>query len=189
MRVPVKIYTKTGDDGTTGLFGGARVAKHDPRVEAYGTVDEANATIGVARAAGMSDEIDGVLERVQTDLFIVGAELASVPGSESRLKLELVGDADVLRLEAAIDAAERGLPPLETFVLPGGSKAAAVLHQARTVTRRAERQVLALREVSPVREALVVYLNRLSDLLFVLARRANQDAGIADVPWAPRQKT
>lgn len=184
----MKIYTRTGDDGTTGLFGGARVDKNDPRVEAYGTVDEANASIGVARAAGVPDAIDAVLERVQADLFVLGAELASVPGSEGRLKLELVSEADALRLESAIDDAEQGLPALDSFVLPGGCPAAAELHQARTIARRAERQVLALRASSPVREALVVYLNRLSDLLFVLARKANQEAGVADVPWLPRKR-
>lgn len=182
----MKIYTKTGDGGTTGLFGGARVDKHDPRVEAYGTVDEANAAIGVARAGGVGASIDEVLARTQDDLFVIGAELASVPGTEDRLKMQLVGAADIERLERAIDTAEEGLEPLRSFVLPAGVPAAASLHLARTVCRRAERCTVALRRDSSVRDELVVYLNRLSDLLFVLARRANHEAGVADVPWVKR---
>jgi len=182
----MKIYTKTGDDGTTGLFGGARVEKHHARVEAYGTVDETNAVIGVARSAGLPDGIDAVLGGVQDDLFTLGAELASVPGSEARLKMKLIDGDDVARLESAIDANEQGLPALDNFVLPGGTAGAAGLHQARTVCRRAERCVLRLRGEAPVREEIVVYLNRLSDLLFVLARRANHEAGVADVIWKKR---
>ena len=179
----MKIYTRTGDDGTTGLFGGGRVAKASARVEAYGTVDEANATIGVARAEGLPGAVDDVLRAVQDDLFTLGAELACVPGKEPNLKLTLLSAEDGTRLEAAIDAAEAGLPALTAFVLPGGSRGAAALHVARTVTRRAERAVLAAHEESAIRAELVVYLNRLSDLLFVLARRVNHEAGVADVPW------
>jgi len=181
----VKIYTKTGDDGTTGLYGGARVKKASPRVGAYGTVDELNAVVGVARATKIDAEMDAALAEVQSDLFVLGAELATPPGKEEKLRMRLLDDADAARLEAAIDRAEGWLEPLKTFVLPGGCPQAAALHLARTVGRRAEREVLAL-EDAPARRACVVYLNRLSDLLFVMARRANQLAGVHDVPWVPR---
>ncbi len=181
----MKIYTKTGDDGTTGLFGGARVKKASLRVDAYGTVDELNAAIGVARATKLDAFVDGVLAHVQVDLFTLGAELATVPGKEQNLSMQLVNDDDAQRLEKAIDEAEKDLPPLKNFVLPGGSPQAAALHLARTVCRRAERAVLAIDDAQPRRE-IVIYLNRLSDLLFVLARRTTAQLGGADVPWAPR---
>jgi cob(I)alamin adenosyltransferase len=181
----MKLYTKTGDDGTTGLFGGGRVLKASQRVEAYGSVDETNAVIGVARATGLPPVIDAVLERVQEDLFTLGAELACVPGKESKLKMALLGEADIHRLEAAIDAADAACEPLKTFVLPGGSPQAAALHLARTVCRRAERATLAIDD-GPVRSEVLVYLNRLSDLLFALARHANKIAQVNDVPWNPR---
>jgi len=184
----MKIYTRTGDDGTTGLFGGGRRSKADLRVEAYGTIDETNAAIGVARAAGLPTSIDAVLAEVQSDLFTVGAELGCVPGEEAKLKMNLIGAPDAERLERAIDDAESGLPPLKTFVLSGGSPGAAALHLARCVARRAERLVVAARAESPIRSEPIVYLNRLSDLLFTLARRANHDAGVTDVPWHPRKK-
>jgi cob(I)alamin adenosyltransferase len=183
----MKLYTKTGDDGTTGLFGGGRVAKSSARVEAYGTVDEANAVLGMARAQRPAPVIDAVLAQVQEDLFVVGAELACVPGREAKLAMALVGQEEIERLERAIDEADGACPPLQTFVLPGGSPVAATLHLARTVSRRAERAVLALDD-APVRPAIAIYLNRLSDLLFALARRANVLAGIADVPWAPHAR-
>jgi cob(I)alamin adenosyltransferase len=180
----MKLYTKTGDDGTTGLFGGARVKKASPRVDAYGTVDELNAAIGMVRASALDPFTEGVLAQVQGDLFTLGAELATVPGKEDRLGMQLIGPADASRLEQAIDTVEEALPPLQNFVLPGGTPAAAALHFARTVARRAERSVLALQD-GPVRSELVIYLNRLSDLLFALARRANAVANVPDVPWAP----
>ena len=183
----MKIYTRTGDDGTTGLFGGGRRSKADLRVEAYGTIDEANAAIGVARAAGLSAQLDATLEAVQSDLFVVGAELGCVPGQEAKLKMALVTAADAERLEKAIDAAEEGLPPLKTFVLSGGCPGAAALHLARCVVRRAERAVIAAGAADPVRTEPIVYLNRLSDMLFTFARRANLEAGVADVPWLPRK--
>lgn len=182
----MKIYTRTGDDGTTGLYGGDRVEKTDPRVEAYGTVDEANAAVGLARAAGLPPALDAALGQVQEDLFVLGAELACAPGKESKLRLRLLDAADAERLERAIDEAEAGLEPLKTFVLPGGSPGAAALHQARTVARRAERRLLEAARSAPLRRELVVYLNRLSDLLFVFARRANHAAAVPDVPWQPR---
>ena len=181
----MKLYTKTGDDGTTGLFGGGRVLKASTRVEAYGTVDETNATIGVARATRLDPVVDAVLAPIQEDLFTLGAELACVPGKEGKLSMKPLGAEDIARLERAIDEADAACAPLKSFVLPGGSPQAAALHVARTVCRRAERAVLALDD-APARADLVVYLNRLSDLLFALARRANVLAGVADVPWNPR---
>jgi cob(I)alamin adenosyltransferase len=183
----MKIYTRTGDDGTTGLFGGGRRSKADLRVEAYGTIDEANAVIGVARASGLPASIDAVLAEVQSDLFTVGAELGCVPGQEAKLKMTLIAEADAQRLERAIDTAETGLPSLKTFVLSGGSAGAAALHLARCVVRRAERLVVAARAESAIRQEPIVYLNRLSDLLFTFARRANHEAGVPDVPWHPRK--
>jgi cob(I)alamin adenosyltransferase len=181
----MKLYTKTGDDGTTGLFGGGRVPKASARVDAYGTVDETNAAIGMARAARLDPAIDAILAHVQEDLFVLGAELACVPGREGKLSTPLLGPADVERLEHAIDETDAACAPLKSFVLPGGSPQAAALHVARTVCRRAERALLALEDATPRRD-LAIYLNRLSDLLFALARRANVLAGVADVPWKPR---
>lgn len=182
----MKLYTKTGDRGETGLFGGARVSKASQRVTSYGAVDELNAALGVARAQGLPGELDTTLAQVQVDLFTLGAELATVPGKERNIGIALLDDGDVARLESAIDASEAALPALTSFVLPGGTLAAAQLHVARTVCRRAEREVVGLATAEPVRELVTVYLNRLSDLLFSLARRANQLAGVADVPWVPR---
>jgi len=183
----MKLYTKTGDDGTTGLFGGARVKKASARVEAYGTVDETNAAIGVARATKLDAESEAVLAAAQIDLFTLGAELACVPGKEASMKMDLIGPADAARLERANDAAETVVPPLKYFVLPGGSAQSAALHVARCVCRRAERAVLALDD-APARDDVVIYLNRLSDLLFVLARRANVEAKVDDVPWKPHDR-
>jgi cob(I)alamin adenosyltransferase len=182
----MKIYTKTGDDGTTGLFGGGRVKKASTRVDAYGTVDELNAALGVARATQLDEQAENTLAHAQIDLFTLGAELACVPGKEAKLAMPLLNDDDIARLERDIDTTEATLTPLQSFILPAGSPQAAALHFARTVCRRAERAVLAI-EDAPPRSALVVYLNRLSDLLFVLARHANAAARVADVPWAPRK--
>ena len=182
----MKIYTRTGDAGETGLFGGARVEKDDARVEAYGTVDELNSCLGVARALGVSAQTDTALLQIQHDLFTVGAELACVPGKEDKLRLALVAEADVQRLERWIDDSEAPLEALKNFVLPGGSAGAAELHRARTVCRRAERRTLSAGRKSPIRPQVVIYLNRLSDLLFVLARYENHGANIADIPWHAR---
>ena len=176
----MKIYTRTGDDGTTGLYGGARVSKADPRVDAYGDVDETNAAIGFARAASLPPTVDRVLAQVQVELFEVGGALATPAGKASKVE---VADADVAALEAAIDEAEATLEPLKTFVLPGGSEGACRLHLARTVCRRAERAVVTLARRGPVDPRVVVYLNRHSDLLFVLAREANHHAGEAEERW------
>ncbi|ALA18011.1 cob(I)yrinic acid a,c-diamide adenosyltransferase [Chelatococcus daeguensis] len=185
-----RIYTRTGDDGTTGLATGARRPKYDLRVEAYGTVDEANACIGLARLhTGADAELDAMLARIQNDLFDLGADL-STPDDGKPLPYEplRILDAQVARLEGEIDQLNAHLSPLRSFVLPGGSPAAAALHLARTVCRRAERQATALaaRADEPVTPAVVKYLNRLSDFLFVAARYAN-DKGAADVLWIPGQ--
>ncbi len=182
----MKIYTRTGDKGETGLFGGARVPKDDPRVEAYGTIDETNAAIGVALSHFQVPFVQRVLVEVQSDLFTLGAELSAATGHEARLGIQLLTDADVLRLEQAIDEAEEPLPPLKNFILPGGPPEVSALHFARTVARRAERRVLTLGQREPVRGTILIYLNRLADLLFVLARRAGHEKGGAEVPWAPR---
>ncbi len=182
----MKIYTRTGDQGRTGLFGGARVRKNDPRVEAYGTVDETNAVLGVARAADLPAPLQDIVESLQQDLFVLGAELACDPSKTDKLKVPLLGQERIEALEALIDRLEAELPPLSSFILPGGCAAAAALHLARTVCRRAERRVL---DVADVRPGVVVYLNRLSDLLFVLARRANRVAGVDDVPWEGRAQS
>jgi len=179
----MKIYTKTGDAGDTGLFGGARVSKACPRVEAYGEIDELNSVLGLALAEPFDDSVTALLTDVQSRLFDLGAELATAPDSKVALGIPLIGDEQVGALESAIDRAESELEPLKTFVLPGGSRAAAHLHLARTVCRRAERRLVALASEETVRPEAIRYVNRLSDALFVLARLANHRAGIADVPW------
>jgi cob(I)alamin adenosyltransferase len=184
----MKIYTKTGDDGQTGLFGGERTLKNDARVEAYGSVDEANACLGVARAAGVSPDVDATLERIQAQLFVLGAELATPPDHRDRLRLPLLAAEDVAALEGDIDRLELGLPALTSFVLPAGTPGASALHHARTVCRRAERAVVGVRELAALRCELIVYLNRLSDLLFVMARYENHVNAVPDVAWAPRQR-
>ncbi len=184
-----RIYTRGGDGGQTSLGDGARVPKHDPRVAAYGTVDETNATIGLARlhATGAPD---AMLGRVQNDLFDLGADLcrpSNDPGGGEPARSALrVNEAQVARLEAEIDAVNAGLAPLDSFLLPGGTATAAALHLARTVARRAEREITALAEAETVNPQAVRYINRLSDLLFVLARQANDD-GAQDVLWEPGQ--
>ncbi len=180
----MKIYTKTGDRGDTGLFGGAdRVSKASLRVSAYGEIDELNSTLGLVLTEPFEPSVSTLLTHVQSRLFDVGAELATLPGSKVSLGIPLVDEAEVGQLESAIDAAEQELAPLKTFVLPGGSRAAAYLHLARTVCRRAERAMVALAAEEPVRPEALRYVNRLSDALFVFARLANHRAGIADVPW------
>lgn len=182
----MKIYTRTGDAGDTGLFGGARVAKDDDRVEAYGTVDELNACLGVVGALAPSPRTGAALSLIQSELFVLGAELACVPGKEDKLRMALLDAPAIARLEGFIDESEADLEPLKTFVLPGGTAASAELHRARTVCRRAERRTLRAGRTTPVRAELVMYLNRLSDLLFVFARYENHRAGVPDVPWLPR---
>jgi cob(I)alamin adenosyltransferase len=177
----MKIYTRTGDDGTTGLFGGGRVRKCDARLDCYGTVDELNAALGLAMAAA-PEELQGLLREVQNELFVIGAHLAT-PEAGKAAALPTLDDSVVARLEMQIDAAEAELPALRQFVLPGGTEAAARLHLARTICRRAERLLVDFSLDRPVPVILLTYLNRLSDWLFVYARRVNHRAGVADVPW------
>jgi cob(I)alamin adenosyltransferase len=190
MVVLSKIYTRTGDDGTTALGSGRRVAKYDLRVECYGTLDETNAAIGLARVhTGSSDPtLDAMLARIQNDLFDLGAELCYPDESKDARGRLSVSDAQVERLEGEIDALNRELQPLRSFVLPGGTPAASFLHLARTISRRGERLMVALasRPNEPVGDAALRYINRLSDFLFVAARYAN-DKGKSDVLWVPGQ--
>ena len=183
----MKIYTKTGDTGDTGLFGGGRVAKSHRRVEAYGDVDELNATIGVARATGSppDPEIDALLVRVQQDLFAIGALLATPDRERMRMHLDKakIDQERVAELERAIDAAAAELEPLRAFILPGGSSKAAALHVARTVCRRAERRIVDIADEMEIPPLVIVYLNRLSDLLFTLARLANKRASTEETAW------
>ncbi len=177
------IYTRTGDAGETSLLGGTRVPKDHLRVAACGDVDETNAALGVARALA-AHELDAVLVSIQKQLFAIGAQLADPGGDVAAQRAKAaVTDAQVRALEAAIDAREATLPPLRAFVLPGGSPAAALLHQARTICRRAERSVVTLAREAQIDPLVVVYLNRLSDLLFVLARAENRRSGDAEDLW------
>ena len=180
----MKIYTRTGDKGDTGLFGGGRVPKSHPRVEAYGEVDELNACIGLARAIEMMPRVDEVLVPLQRDLFAIGALLATPDRDKMKKQLEKasIDDRRIAELEHAIDDGDRELEPLKSFILPGGTPKAAALHVARTVCRRAERRVIALHDAA-IPPIVVVYLNRLSDLLFTLARVANRRAGAGEVTW------
>jgi cob(I)alamin adenosyltransferase len=181
----MKIYTKTGDQGSTGLFGGGRVPKDDIRVEAYGDVDELNAVIGMARSVEMMPRIDEVLVPIQRDLFAIGALLATPDRDKMAQHLEKarIDEARIAELEHAIDDGERELEPLTAFILPGGTPKAAALHVARTVCRRAERHVVRLQHEVELPPLAIIYLNRLSDLLFTLARVANRRAGAGEVTW------
>lgn len=176
----MRLYTKTGDGGTTGLVGGDRVAKDDPRIEAVGALDELNAALGVA-ILHVSPARASELTRIQSLLFDVGAEIACPP--DGLFQMTSVDAEDVAVLERAMDDADGELPPLKAFILPGGTPGSAHLHLARTVCRRAERTVVTLSGVSPVRDDVARFLNRLSDRLFSAARQENLAAGIADVPW------
>ena len=196
-REGMKIYTKTGDAGETGLFGGPRLGKDDLRVEAYGSVDELNAVLGLARtrtrggdagSAAGDAQLESLLAAVQEQLFTVGAELATPPGARSHAAVPPVDPAWTLALERAIDGFEAELPPLRHFILPGGAALAADLHHARTVCRRAERRVVSLHHREPVEAGLLAFLNRLSDFLFVAARVANHRAGTPEITWDPNRR-
>jgi cob(I)alamin adenosyltransferase len=189
-----RIYTRTGDQGKTGLFGGQRVFKDDLRVEAYGTADELNAVLGVAHAQCADPDLAALLLSVQEDLFQLGADLATPLEEETqrgRVTIRRIDAGNVERLEALIDKWESELPPLQQFILPGGHPVAAALHQSRAVCRRAERRCVTLERsetdggAPTVTEYVVKYLNRLSDLLFVLSRAANRRNAVADIPWNP----
>ncbi len=188
-----RIYTRTGDEGETGLFGGGRVMKAHPRVEAYGAVDELNSVLGWAAGSQSAIDIADRLRPLQADLFVIGAHLARPPTVEGRRAPELpeLPIGRISEMEESIDAAEVELPPLRNFVLPGGVPAAAALHVARTVCRRAERRVVALAtaDAAAVDPAILAYLNRLSDLLFTLARLANLRSGSPEPEWRPDETT
>ena len=187
----MKLYPRTGDDGTTGLFSGARVSKDHPRIEAYGTVDELNAVLGLVLAAcdrghAFERRTHEVISALQSRLFDIGADLATPEGAKQQAKIHRIDDADVSEAEAWIDEMESANPPLRTFVMPAGTEVAARLHLARTVCRRAERAIISLGSIEPVGDPLLRYMNRLSDLFFAMARRANHERGIPDAPWTAK---
>jgi cob(I)alamin adenosyltransferase len=181
----MKIYTRSGDDGSTGLIGGSRVQKDDATIDCYGTIDELNASLGSAGAVADATG-RGWLEQVQVELFTVGSHLATPAGAPQAKALPAIGEEWATRLEQQIDAVEATLPPLRNFILPGGSEFAARLHVARTVCRRAERLLVATSRERQIPPLILTYINRLSDWLFVQARRANHLAGVPDVPWISR---
>jgi len=182
-----RIYTRTGDDGTTSLFGGERVGKGNPRIDAYGTVDETNSIVGLARGhlegEPGQDELDPVLGDLQEELFVLGADLATPLNAEP--VVERIEERHVTALEDRIDRFDADLPSLDRFILPGGTPVGASLHSARTVCRRAERRSVEASTSTPINEQAIVYLNRLSDLFFVLARWANRQAGVREDTWGP----
>jgi cob(I)alamin adenosyltransferase len=181
-----RVYTRTGDDGTTALGSGQRVPKDSPRIEAYGTVDELNSHIGVALAAGAHEPVASALATIQNELFHLGSDLCILEEDKKRLPAPEIQERHVLALEKLMDTLSRQLSPLENFILPGGSKAAAALHVARTVCRRAERRVLSLSRKERIGAFTVPYLNRLSDALFVMARYENKKSRVGDVLWNSR---
>ncbi len=178
----MKIYTKTGDKGKTSLFGGERVSKDSERIEAYGCVDELNSQVGVVRSLKPSEEVDRILVRIQHELFVLGADLAT-PQTSSRKKIERINSRHIEQLERDIDRLDSVLDPLQQFIVPGGSRASAELHVARTFCRRAERRIVRLSKKGGVGATPVIYVNRLSDLLFVAARYVNKREGGEEVKW------
>ena len=182
-----KIYTRRGDDGSTGLFGGPRVRKDDLRVAAYGEIDELNSALGMAREEVLAQaDLLALVDALQTELFTLGAELATPEAEKAPKEVPRIGKGQVARLETEIDRLTAELPPMKNFILPGGSRPGAALHFCRTVCRRAERQVVSLADESPVSADALAYVNRLSDLLFVMARAANLRAGGREIPWIPK---
>ncbi len=181
-----KIYTRRGDDGSTGLFGGPRVRKDDLRVSAYGDVDELNSALGMAREEVLQQaDLLALIDALQSELFTLGAELATPDAGKAPKEVPRITAAHVTRLEQEIDRLTAELPEMKNFILPGGSRAGAALHFCRTVCRRAERRAVALADGTAVSSAAMAYLNRLSDLLFVMARAANLRAGGREIPWKP----
>lgn len=185
-KIVMKIYTKTGDDGTTGLFGGARVPKHHIRIESYGTVDELNSYIGLVRHRKIDPKAEAILSEVQDRLFTIGSILASDP-SKSNLKTPDLNESDIELLEKEMDRMNEELPEMRSFVLPGGNDTVSFCHIARCVCRRAERLAVQLNESEPINPLVTKYLNRLSDYLFVLSRKITQDDSLTEIPWKPRQ--
>ncbi len=181
-----RVYTRTGDDGTTALGAGGRVAKDAPRIEAYGTVDELNSVLGLARADGLTEAVDEAVIRIQNELFHLGADLCVSEADKERYPVPRVEERHVQALEKLIDRLSESLPPLENFLLPGGSPGAARLHVARTVCRRAERRLVSLAATAAVGDWTLRYLNRLSDALFVMARFENHERGVDEPLWDSR---
>jgi cob(I)alamin adenosyltransferase len=181
----MKVYTKTGDKGQTSLIGGTRVPKHHIRIEAYGTVDELNSWVGLVRDQDMNPHAKAILTEIQDRLFTIGSALASDP-HKSKMKIPDLKEEDVLLLEKEMDAMNEGLPEMRSFVLPGGHTTVSYCHIARCVCRRAERATLRLAENEFVADLIVIYLNRLSDYLFVLSRRLTHDLQVTEFPWKPR---
>ena len=182
-----KIYTRRGDDGSTGLFGGPRVRKDDLRVAAYGDLDELNSAIGVAREELPQGDLRTLLDELQSELFTLGAQLATPDAEAAPKEVPRITPAQIERLEREIDRLTDELPPMKNFILPGGSRAGAALHLCRTVCRRAERKIVELSRTAPVPNEALGYVNRLSDLLFVMARAANLRAGGREIPWVPQK--
>ena len=190
-----RLYTRSGDDGTTGLFGGARVSKDHPRVEAYGAVDELNAAVGLAAAEAaraprspVSEQILRIFADLQSRLFDIGADLATPEGAKHEAKILRISEEQVAEVEKWIDELDAGNAPMKSFVMPGGTDLAGRLHLARTICRRAERAMIHLRHSEPVSDGATIYINRVSDMLFAMARRVNKEAGVPDVPWVPAKK-
>jgi cob(I)alamin adenosyltransferase len=181
----MKIYTKTGDTGTTALFGGKRVSKADLRIDTYGTVDELNSWMGVVRDQPVNEKRKNILIEIQDRLFTVGSILATEPGN-TKVKIPALVESDISFLEKEIDSMEEELPPMKFFILPGGNQSVSFCHVTRTVCRRAERLTIALNSQEPVDGLVIKYLNRLSDYLFVLARKMAQELDVPDTPWKPR---
>jgi len=184
----MKLYTRTGDDGTTGLYGGGRVMKHHPRIEAYGTVDELNSWLGLSAAACSVDNpvearLRDILLQLQSRLFDLGADLATPAGAPTEARVQRIGERHITESERFIDEVDEKNEAIRTFILPGGSELASRLHVARTVCRRAERLLVSLHGDEPIGGEPIRYLNRIGDLLFAMARRANAVRGVADVPW------
>ena len=182
----MKIYTKGGDKGQTTLIGGTRVPKHHIRIESYGTVDELNSWIGVLRDTITDDAVKSLLIEIQDRLFTIGSALATDPEKNTKMKLPELHEEDVLRLEKEIDAIDAAVPPMKSFVLPGGHLTVSHCHVTRCVCRRAERNVIHLSETAPVDALILQYLNRLSDYLFMLSRKLTQDLGVEETPWKPK---
>lgn len=186
----MKLYTKSGDDGTTGLFSGARVSKDHPRIESYGTIDEFNATLGMCSAAceahkPLHARLLEIFARLQSRMFDIGADLATPEGANNESKIQRIGQENVEEVERWIDEIDGGNSSLTAFVMPGGTELASRLHLARTICRRAEREMIHLSHSEPVGSAIIMYVNRVSDLLFAAARLVNKDSGVEDVVWMP----
>ena len=181
----MKIYTKTGDEGKTSLFGGTRLSKADLRIESYGTIDELNSHLGLLRDQAVNAPRKDLLINIQETLFTIGSMLAAEPGND-KIKVPVINESHIKVLEQAIDAMDTKLPPMRNFVLPGGHPAVSIAHIARTVCRRAERRCVALHADAPINELIIKYLNRLSDYLFVLSRMISLETGAEEFPWKPQ---